>query len=92
MSQWQGMLVILACCRWHHRQHGGDCPDQPQAHAGVLDHLAHGLSGAGHSGRHPAGLSASLFYAVVYVLMSLAGFGVLLLLSRAGVDAKPWTT
>ena len=36
----------------------------------------------------PAGLSASLFYAVVYVLMSLAGFGVLLLLSRAGVDCE----
>ena len=36
----------------------------------------------------PAGFSAALFYAVTYVLMALAGFGVLLLLSRAGFDCE----
>jgi NADH-quinone oxidoreductase subunit N len=35
----------------------------------------------------PAGYSASMFYALVYALMSAAGFGVVLLLSRQGFEA-----
>lgn len=35
-----------------------------------------------------AGYTAALFYILVYVLMSLAGFGILLLLSRAGFDCE----
>jgi NADH-quinone oxidoreductase subunit N len=35
----------------------------------------------------PGGLSAALFYAITYVLMSLASFGVILLLSREGFEA-----
>jgi NADH-quinone oxidoreductase subunit N len=34
-----------------------------------------------------AGYSAAMFYAVTYVLMTLAAFGVILLLSRAGFEA-----
>ncbi len=34
------------------------------------------------------GYSAALFYAVVYALMSLAAFGVVILLSRAGFEAE----
>ena len=36
----------------------------------------------------PAGYAASLFYVVVYALMSLGGFGVILLLSRGGFEAE----
>ena len=36
----------------------------------------------------PAGYAASLFYVVVYTLMSLGGFGVILLLSRGGFEAE----
>ncbi|HKO88218.1 MAG TPA: NADH-quinone oxidoreductase subunit NuoN [Burkholderiales bacterium] len=32
--------------------------------------------------------SASMFYAIIYVLMSLGGFGMILLLSRAGFEAE----
>ncbi len=34
------------------------------------------------------GLASALFYTVVYVLMSLAGFGMILLLTRAGFEAE----
>lgn len=36
----------------------------------------------------PAGYSAAAFYTVVYTLMSLAGFGVILALSRAGFECE----
>jgi NADH-quinone oxidoreductase subunit N len=35
--------------------------------------------------------SASMFYAIIYVLMSLGGFGMILLLSRAGFEAENLT-
>jgi NADH-quinone oxidoreductase subunit N len=35
-----------------------------------------------------AGYAASLFYVIVYTLMSLGGFGVILLLSRGGFEAE----
>jgi NADH-quinone oxidoreductase subunit N len=35
----------------------------------------------------PAGLSAALFYAIAYVLTSLASFGIVLLLTREGFEA-----
>jgi len=36
----------------------------------------------------PAGYGAAMFYAVTYVLMSLAAFGMILLLSREGFEAE----
>jgi len=36
----------------------------------------------------PEAYSAAMFYAVVYILMSLGGFGMVLLLSRAGFEAE----
>mgnify|MGYP001112727041 CR=1 FL=1 len=33
-------------------------------------------------------LSAALFYALVYVLMSVGGFGMIMLLSREGFDCS----
>jgi NADH-quinone oxidoreductase subunit N len=35
-----------------------------------------------------AGYTASMFYAIVYVLMGLGGFGMVILLSRAGFEAE----
>ncbi len=35
-----------------------------------------------------AGYSAAMFYAVIYALMSLAAFGIVILLSRAGFEAE----
>ena len=35
----------------------------------------------------PAGYSAAMFYAIVYALMSMGGFGMIILLSRAGFEA-----
>ncbi len=35
-----------------------------------------------------AGFASAFFYTIVYVLMSLAGFGMILLLSRAGFEAE----
>ncbi|MEK6551271.1 MAG: NADH-quinone oxidoreductase subunit NuoN [Pseudomonadota bacterium] len=36
----------------------------------------------------PNGYSSALFYMLVYAVMSLAGFGVILLMSRAGMEAE----
>ncbi len=36
----------------------------------------------------PAGYAASLFYVLVYTLMSLGGFGIILLLSRSGFEVE----
>ena len=36
----------------------------------------------------PSGYSASMFYSIVYALMTLGGFGMIILLSRAGYDAE----
>jgi NADH-quinone oxidoreductase subunit N len=41
----------------------------------------------GFLARSENGYSSGMFYVVVYVLMSLAGFGMILLLSRAGFEA-----
>ncbi|MBK8182285.1 MAG: NADH-quinone oxidoreductase subunit NuoN [Candidatus Competibacteraceae bacterium] len=36
----------------------------------------------------PEGYSASMFYAIIYVLMAIGAFGVVILLSRAGFEAE----
>ena len=88
VSQWQGMLVILAVLSMAI----GNITAIAQTNLkrmlaySTISHM--GFLVLGILAGTPAGLSASLFYAVVYVLMSLAGFGVLLLLSRAGVDCE----
>ena len=48
--------------------------------------LLSGVSSGSINGLFDA-YSASMFYAIVYVLMSLGGFGMILLLSRAGFEA-----
>ncbi len=42
----------------------------------------------GFAAATPEGYSASLFYTVVYVLTALGGFGMILLLTRAGFEAE----
>jgi NADH-quinone oxidoreductase subunit N len=94
---WQQMLAA------GHRlaaggQPGGHCADQPQAHAGLLHHLADGLRAAGPDvGCHqrqcgccrpPNAYSSAMFYVVTYVLTTLATFGVILLLARKGFESE----
>jgi NADH-quinone oxidoreductase subunit N len=65
--------------------------DQHQAHAGLFGDLAHGLHGArpdvGHlvAGKIDA---AGMVYVIAYVLMSLGSFGLVVYLSRNGVEAE----
>ncbi|HCA27473.1 MAG TPA: NADH-quinone oxidoreductase subunit NuoN [Betaproteobacteria bacterium] len=87
-ADWQGMLVILALLSMA----VGNITAIAQtnlkrmlaystiAHMGYL--LLGFLSGS------MAGYSAAMFYAVIYVLMTVGAFGVLLLLSRHGFDAE----
>jgi NADH-quinone oxidoreductase subunit N len=90
------MLMILAVLSMAHRQPGRHRADQPQAHAGLLDHLAHGLHAArllsgivvGDRLRRRTPTASAMFYAITYVLMSLGTFGMILLLSRAGFEAE----
>ena len=71
------------------RQHHRDRADQPQAHARLFDHRAHGLPAARHPRRATSvGYGAGMFYVVIYVLMNLGAFGMILLLSRAGFEAE----
>ena len=79
-----------------HRQPDRHRADQLQAHAGLLDHLAHGLRAAGPDVGTVAGkpdasaaaYGASLFYMLTYVLTTLASFGIVLLLSRQGFECE----
>jgi NADH-quinone oxidoreductase subunit N len=81
------------------RQPGRHCAEQPEAHAGLLDHLADGLHAAGPGGRRRTtgtynaqyAYSASMFYIVTYVLTTLASFGIILLLAREGFESEEIT-
>ena len=88
LAQWQGMLIILAVLSMAI----GNLTAIVQTNLkrmlaySTISHM--GFLVLGILAGTPAGLSASLFYAVAYVLMALAGFGILLLLSRAGFDCE----
>lgn len=69
------------------RQYRRDRPDQPQAHARLLDDLAHGIPAARHARRQPGRLRCSFFYAMTYMLTAAAGFGMILLLAHEGFEA-----
>ena len=94
---WQQMLVVLAVAVAGARQPDRHRADQPQAHAGLLDHLADGLHAARPDGRawstatrcrRGNAYSAAMFYIVTYVLTTLGTFGMILLLSRAGFEGE----
>ena len=85
--QWQGMLIVLAVLSMA----AGNIIAIAQgnlkrmlaystiAHVGFL--LLGVLTGAA------TGYAASMFYVIVYALMSAGGFGMIILLSRAGFEA-----
>ena len=51
VSEWRDMLVILAVLSMAVGNIAAIAQTQPQAHARLFDHLAHGLHAAGHPGR-----------------------------------------
>ena len=86
-AQWQGILVLLAILSLG----VGNLIAIAQANIkrmlaySAISHIAFILLGvlAGTQ----AGYVAAMFYALAYVLMSLGGFGMVMLLSRAGFEA-----
>lgn len=88
VSQWQGILVILAVLSMAI----GNIVAIAQANIkrmlaySTISHVGFLLLGA-LTGTD-AGFGASMFYAISYVLMSLGGFGMVLLMSRKGFEAE----
>jgi NADH-quinone oxidoreductase subunit N len=88
VADWQGMLVIIAVLSMAI----GNITAIAQTNVkrllaySTISHMGFLLLGliAGT----PEGYSAALFYTVIYVLMSLVGFGILLALSRAGFECE----
>jgi NADH-quinone oxidoreductase subunit N len=87
-ADWQGMLVILAVLSMAL----GNVVAIAQANIkrmlaySTISHVGFILLGilAGTK----AGYTAAMFYSIVYALMSLGGFGVVILLSRKGFEAE----
>lgn len=88
VADWQGMLVILAVLSMAI----GNITAIAQTNLkrmlaySTISHMGFLLLGliAGN----PEGYSAAMFYAIVYVLTTLVGFGILLGLSRAGFECE----
>jgi NADH-quinone oxidoreductase subunit N len=86
-DKWQGMLVVLALLSMAVGNVIAIAQSNLKrmlaystiAHIGYL--LLGVLTGTG------GGYAASMFYVIVYALMSLGGFGMIILLSRAGFEA-----
>ena len=85
---WQGMLVILAVLSMM----VGNLFAIAQANVkrmlaySTISHVGFLLLGV-LSGT-PEGYSSAMFYAIVYAVMAMGGFGILMLLSREGFDAE----
>lgn len=88
MMHWQGMLVILAVLSMAL----GNLTAIAQTNLkrmfaySTISHMGFLLLGILVG--TPEGLSAAMFYAIIYVLMSLVGFGILVALSRAGYECE----
>ena len=87
-GEWQGMLILLSVLSLAI----GNIVAIAQANIkrmlaySAISHVAFLLLGV-IAGTND-GYTASMFYAIAYVLMGLGGFGVVLLLSRAGFEAE----
>ena len=87
MQQWSGMLIILAIASMAL----GNITAIAQTNLkrmfaySTIAHMGFMLLGLLSGGIE--GYSASMFYVVVYVLMTLGGFGMIMLLSRIGFEA-----
>jgi NADH-quinone oxidoreductase subunit N len=88
LDEWQGMLVILAVLSMAL----GNITAIAQTNIKRMlaySTIAHmGFFLLGILAGTPNGYAAAMFYAVVYVLMTLAAFGMLMLLSREGFEAE----
>lgn len=86
-AQWQGMVIVLALLSMA----VGNIIAIAQANLkrmlaySTISHVGFLLLGI-LSGTQ-VGYSASMFYIIVYALMSIGGFGMIILLSRAGFEA-----
>ena len=86
-GDWQGMLIILAVLSMAI----GNVLAIAQANLkrmlaySTISHVGFLLLGV--LAGTPSGYAASMFYVLVYALMALGGFGMILLLSRAGFEA-----
>lgn len=86
-SQWQDILIIMAILSMA----VGNIIAIAQTNIkrmlaySTISHVGFLLLGI--LSNSPAGYSASMFYAIVYALMSMGGFGMIMLLSRAGFEA-----
>ncbi len=87
VQDWSGMLIILAIASMAI----GNLSAIAQTNIkrmfaySTITHMGFLLLGLISGGIE--GYGASMFYAVVYVMMSLGGFGMIMLLSRAGFEA-----
>jgi len=86
-GDWQQMLVLSRSPRSHLAM-SWRSPNQHQADAGVLDHLARRLHLPGLLAGTADGEAAAMFYSILYALMAAGAFGVLVLLSREGLEAE----
>jgi NADH-quinone oxidoreductase subunit N len=88
VAEWQSMLAILAILSIAI----GNVTAIAQTNVKRLlgySAIAHmGFLLLGFLAGTPAGYGAAMFYAVTYVLMTLAAFGIILLLSREGFEAE----
>jgi NADH-quinone oxidoreductase subunit N len=88
LSQWQGMLMIVAVLSMAL----GNITALVQTNIkrmlaySTISHM--GFLLVGFLSGNAEGMSAAMYYAIVYVLMSLAAFGVLLALSSAGFECE----
>ncbi len=86
-GSWQGMLIIMAVLSMGI----GNVVAIAQTSIkrmlaySTISHMGFFLLGIISAG--PAGYSAAMFYMLVYATMSLGGFGMVILLSRAGFEA-----
>src|SRR3569623_728743 len=87
-GHWEGMLVVLAILS----KAVGNIDAIAQGNLkrmlaySTVSHVGFLLLGILTGGN--AGYAASMFYVIVYALMSLGGFGMIILLSRAGFEAE----
>jgi NADH-quinone oxidoreductase subunit N len=91
VKDWSGMLIILAIASMAL----GNLSAIAQTNIkrmfaySTISHM--GFLLLGFIGGGVEGYGSSMFYAVVYVLMTLGGFGMIMLLSRAGFEADKLT-
>jgi NADH-quinone oxidoreductase subunit N len=88
LAQWQGMLVLLAVLSMSIGNITAIAQTNIKRMLGYSTIAHMGFFLLGILAGTPEGYSAAMFYAVVYVLMTLAAFGMIMLLSREGFEAE----